>query len=72
MVIIGAIFLFAKSFLDRQRRHGHAKAGKYEDQRVPMVIILIHVSITALAVLLTLIVTSGYIVACENLHEIER
>jgi len=69
LVVIGAYFLIAKSFLEMRRRAGHAKAGKFEDQRVPIMILLIHCLITCLALLLTLIVTSGYIVACENLHE---
>ena len=72
LVVIGAYFLIAKSFLEMRRRAGHAKAGKFEDQRVPIMILLIHCLITCLALLLTLIVTSGYIVACENLHETVR
>lgn len=68
VVILGAIFLWAKSWLELRRREGHAKAGKFEDQRVPISIMLIHMCLTALAGLLAIVVTSGYIVACENLH----
>ena len=72
VVILGAIFLWAKSWLELRRREGHAKAGKFEDQRVPISIMLIHMCLTALAGLLAIIVTSGYIVACENLHGFVR
>ena len=72
VVILGAIFLWAKSWLELRRREGHAKAGKFEDQRVPISIMLIHMCLTALAGLLAIVVTSGYIVACENLHGFVR
>jgi len=67
-VIFGAIYLFVRCLFDRRRRHGHAKAGKFEDQRVPMSILFFHLVVTLLALLLTLLTTSGYIMACENLQ----
>lgn len=69
-VILGAIYLFFKCMLERGRRKGHAKAGKFEDQHVPKVILTLHVAVTCMAFLLTIIVTSGYISACNNLDEI--
>lgn len=69
-VIIGALYLFVRCFYERRRRHGHAKAGKFEDQHVPKTILGIHAAVTCLALLLTLITTAGYIAACENLHDI--
>ena len=71
-VIIGALYLFVRCFYERRRRHGHAKAGKFEDQHVPKTILGIHAAVTCLALLLTLITTAGYIAACENLHDIVR
>ena len=68
-VIFGAIYLFVRCLFDRRRRHGHAKAGKFEDQRVPMSILFFHLVVTLLALLLTLLTTSGYIMACENLQD---
>jgi hypothetical protein len=67
-VIFGAIYLFVRCLFDRRRRHGHAKAGKFEDQRVPVHILFFHLVVTLLALLLTLLTTSGYIMACENLQ----
>jgi len=68
-VIAGAIYLFAKCWTEKRRRHGHAKAGKFEEQHVPKNILYFHVAITGLALLLTLITTSGYVAACNNLDE---
>ena len=72
MVIIGAIFLAAKCWIELRRRRGHAKAGKFEDQRVPKSIMLFHIGLTALGFLLTLIVVTGYVMACNNLHDTVR
>ena len=71
-VIIGAIYLLFRCWSERRRRHGHAKAGKFEDQHVPKSILLAHSAISVLALLLTVVTTAGYISACENLHEIVR
>ena len=71
-VIFGAVYLFVRCLFERRRRHGHAKAGKFEDQRVPTSIVFFHSVVTLLALLLTLLTTTGYIVACENLHESVR
>ena len=71
-VVVGAIYLFARCWIEKRRRHGHAKAGHFEDQHVPKNILLTHSAVTFLALLLTLLTTSGYIVACENLHETVR
>ena len=49
-------------------RKGHAKAGHFEDQRVPKIILYFHLAITALALILTVTTTSGYVAACNNLH----
>ena len=68
-VISGAIYLFVRCLFERRRRHGHAKAGKFENQRVPVSILAFHNAVTCVALLLTLLTTTGYIVACENLHE---
>ena len=71
-VIVGAIYLLVKCYSERKRRHGHAKAGKFEDQHVPKTILFSHSAVTLLALLLTVITTAGYISACENLHQTVR
>lgn len=71
VVNCGAIFLFVKCCQEFCRRRGHAKAGKFEDQRVPINIMMFHILFMTVTLLLTSIVTSGYIVACNNLHDTE-
>ena len=67
-VVCGGAYLIFKCYYELRTRTGHAKAGHFEDQRVPKIILFFHLAITALALILTITTTSGYVAACNNLH----
>ena len=45
---------------------------QFEKQQVPTIIFGIHIFVACLALLLTLVVTGGYVAACENIRTPER
>ena len=45
---------------------------EFEDQNVPNLIFMCHILVMGLAFLLTIVVTAGYVAACENIRAPER
>jgi len=71
-VVLGASFLFVRSWVELRRRSGHAPTGEFENQNVPNLIFMCHLLVMGLAFLLTIVVTAGYVAACENIRVPER
>jgi hypothetical protein len=71
-VVLGALFLFVRSWVEKRRRAGHAPTGEFENQEVPNLIFMCHILVMGLGFLLTIVVTAGYVAACENIRAPER
>jgi len=71
-VVLGASFLFVRSWVELRRRSGHAPTGEFENQEVPNLILMCHILVMGLAFLLTVVVTAGYVAACENIRVPEQ
>ena len=54
--------------MELKRMRGHHPKGPYVEERIPGHIFLVHVLVASLVLLLAVIVTAGYVTACNNLH----
>ena len=46
--------------------------SEFENQEVPNLIFMCHILVMGLGFLLTIVVTAGYVAACENIRAPER
>jgi len=67
-VAAGAVYLIARAWMELRRMKGHHPEGPYVEEKIPSHILTVHVAVSCLALLLTVVTTAGYVSACNNLH----